>query len=93
MQFPQLVTHRPVRAEGTRAHLLTAPAPVALRRAGRSAGKGGRAEAAGDPGPARHPCAAAPAAPARAVVTEDVALRTLLPHGGRRGLAHAAGGL
>lgn len=79
-----------MRTEGARAHLLTAPAPVALRRAGRSAGKGGHAKAAGDPGPARRPRAAAPG---RAVVTEDVALRTLLPHGGRRGLAHAAGGL
>lgn len=80
---------------GAGAHLLAAPAAVALRRAGRSAGEGGRAEGAGDPGPARRPRAAAPApaAPARAVVTENVALRTLLPHGGRRGLAHAAGGL
>lgn len=33
------------------------------------------------------------AAPARAVVTEDLSLRALLPHGGGRGLARAAGGL
>lgn len=37
--------------------------------------------------------AAPAAAPARAVVTEDLSLRALLPHGGGRGLARAAGGL
>lgn len=81
------------------AHLLAAPAPVALRRGGRGAGEGRRAEAATAataPRPAGRPRAGAPAAraaPARAVVAEDLPLRALLPHGGRCGLADAAGGL
>lgn len=83
------------RRERPRAHLLAAAAPVALRRTGRGGGEGGGAEAtaaaATAPGPARHSRAAA--APARAVMAEDLALWTLLPHGGRRSLAHAAGGL
>lgn len=82
--------------ERPRAHLLAAPAPVALRRTGRGGGEGGGAEAAAaapGPGPARHSRATAAAAPACAVMAEDLALGTLLPHGGRRGLAHAAGGL
>lgn len=79
--------------------LLAAPAPVALRRGGRGAGEGRGAEAtpcvaAAAPCAAGRPRAGAPAAcaaPACAVVAEDLPLRALLPHGGRRGLADAAG--
>lgn len=97
----RLAPGRPPPAGGAGgAHLLAAPAPVALRRSGGGAGEGRRAEAAATaaaaPSPSSRPRACAPAAraaPASAMMAEDLPLRALLPHGGRRGLAYAAGGL
>lgn len=68
------------RAPGPGAHLLPAAAApaVAVLGGGRGGGEGG--------GPGRRGAG-------RAVVTQDLALPALLPHGGGRAAAHAAGGL